>query len=331
MKKIFLKVIKWIWMSILAFAAYELIIGALLFTYITRAGNYYGIADMDIELSSLYRDHYIMDSLEAQRYHEKSDKQSADSMMILAIEYREKSERYINVHMPDDRKTAEDAEKFVKTLFKLDIINIWGPTTLTPDDLKRRFPDDFDKLDLDEINRRRTILMDRGYTDFTWYHNTYKQACKVYRDYEFQGDGWQVYCCTGHNVHLMTNEQFQAELDALPGKERVAEEDHKRWIAHFFVGDIDIAERFVDLGFTVSFSGVITFANDYDDSVRFVPISMIHAETDSPYATPAPFRGQRNTPLMVQEIVARISVLRQEELEEVRAELLENARRMFGV
>jgi accessory colonization factor AcfC len=113
-------------------------------------------------------------------------------MMILAIEYREKSERYINVHMPDDRKTAEDAEKFVKTLFKLDIINIWGPTTLTPDDLKRRFPDDFDKLDLDEINRRRTILMDRGYTDFTWYHNTYKQACKVYRDYEFQGDGWQV-------------------------------------------------------------------------------------------------------------------------------------------
>lgn len=107
--------------------------------------------------------------------------------------------------------------------------------------------------------------------------------------------------------------------------------DMLRGNAHFFVGDIDIAERFVDLGFTVSFSGVITFANDYDDSVRFVPISMIHAETDSPYATPAPFRGQRNTPLMVQEIVARISVLRQEELEEVRAELLENARRMFGV
>lgn len=101
--------------------------------------------------------------------------------------------------------------------------------------------------------------------------------------------------------------------------------------AHFFVGTIDIAERFVDIGFTMSFSGVITFAHDYDDVVRFIPLHTIHGETDSPYATPAPFRGQRNTPLMVQEIVARIAVLRQEELEEVRVELLENAKRMFSI
>jgi TatD DNase family protein len=101
--------------------------------------------------------------------------------------------------------------------------------------------------------------------------------------------------------------------------------------AHFFVGNIEIAKRFVDIGFTMSFSGVITFTKDYDDVVRYLPITMIQAETDSPYATPAPFRGQRNTSMYVQEIVARIAVLRSEPFEEVRMKLLANAQRIFGV
>ncbi len=101
--------------------------------------------------------------------------------------------------------------------------------------------------------------------------------------------------------------------------------------AHFFVGNIDIAKRFIDIGFTMSFSGVITFTHDYDDVVRYIPLSMMHAETDSPYATPAPFRGKRNSPLMVQEIVARIAVLREEPFEEVRSQLLENMRQLYKV
>lgn len=101
--------------------------------------------------------------------------------------------------------------------------------------------------------------------------------------------------------------------------------------AHFFVGNIDIAKRFIDIGFTMSFSGVITFTHDYDDVVRYIPLSMMHAETDSPYATPAPFRGNRNSPLMVQEIVARIAVLREEPFEEVRLQLLENMRQLYKV
>ncbi|MFA5132175.1 MAG: TatD family hydrolase [Candidatus Paceibacterota bacterium] len=101
--------------------------------------------------------------------------------------------------------------------------------------------------------------------------------------------------------------------------------------AHFFAGNIDIAKRFLDIGFTMSFSGVITFAHDYDDVVRYVPLTMMHAETDSPYATPAPFRGQRNSSLMVQEIVARIAVLREQPMEEVRVQLIENARRVFRI
>lgn len=101
--------------------------------------------------------------------------------------------------------------------------------------------------------------------------------------------------------------------------------------AHFFVGNIDIAQRFINIGFTMSFSGVITFTKDYDDVVRFIPLTLIHAETDSPYATPVPYRGKRNTSMYVQEVVAKIAVLREEPMEEVRVQLLENARRVFGI
>jgi TatD DNase family protein len=101
--------------------------------------------------------------------------------------------------------------------------------------------------------------------------------------------------------------------------------------AHFFAGTIDIAQRFINIGFTMSFSGVITFTKDYDDVVRFIPLTLLHAETDSPYAAPIPYRGKRNTPMYVQEVVARIAVLREQPMEEVRMQLLENAKRVFGV
>lgn len=101
--------------------------------------------------------------------------------------------------------------------------------------------------------------------------------------------------------------------------------------AHFFVGDTHIAKRFNELGFTVSFSGVITFAKMYEDIVRSVPLDMMHAETDSPYATPAPYRGKRNTPVYVEHIYEKIAEIKGLEKEQVRVQLLENATRMFGL
>lgn len=146
----------------------------------------------------------------------------------------------------------------------------------------------------------------------------------------------QVEFACEHNLPLMLHGRpSKGSMDAYEDMLHILENAKKKYgtklrgNAHFFVGNIEIAKRFVDIGFTMSFSGVITFTKDYDDVVRFLPITMIHAETDSPYATPAPFRGKRNSPMYVQEIVARISVLRGEPLEEVRVQLLENAKRVF--
>ncbi len=99
---------------------------------------------------------------------------------------------------------------------------------------------------------------------------------------------------------------------------------------HFFAGTWEEAQWFLDLGFTLSFTGVITFTKDYDEVVRNTPLDMILSETDCPYITPTPFRGQRNEPIHVREVVKAIARIKELDEETVRLQLVENAKRVFG-
>lgn len=98
---------------------------------------------------------------------------------------------------------------------------------------------------------------------------------------------------------------------------------------HFFVGDLDIARRFLDLDFTLSFTGVITFARDYDQVIRETPLEMIQSETDSPFAAPIPFRGGRAEPSHVREVIGQIAALKGATVSEVENTLLATAHRIF--
>ena len=94
---------------------------------------------------------------------------------------------------------------------------------------------------------------------------------------------------------------------------------------HFFAGDWNIARRFLDLGFTLSFTGVVTFTHDYDEVVRNTPLDMILSETDAPYITPVPYRGKRNEPAYVPIVVKAIARIRGEDADVVRLQLMANA------
>ena len=98
---------------------------------------------------------------------------------------------------------------------------------------------------------------------------------------------------------------------------------------HFFAGSWEIARQFLDIGFTLSFTGVVTFTRDYDDVIKNTPLDMIMSETDSPYVAPVPHRGKRNESLYVAEVVKRIAEVRGEDVEMVLAALAQNARRVF--
>lgn len=100
---------------------------------------------------------------------------------------------------------------------------------------------------------------------------------------------------------------------------------------HFFAGSPEEAKAFTDFGFTLSFTGVITFTKDYDEVIRNTPLEMIMSETDSPYVTPVPYRGKRNEPIYVKEVVKRIAEIKNLPEGEVAAAIIANAKRVFTI
>ncbi len=100
---------------------------------------------------------------------------------------------------------------------------------------------------------------------------------------------------------------------------------------HFFAGTWEEAKLFLDLGFTLSFTGVVTFARSYDEVIRNVPLDRILSETDCPYVTPVPHRGKRNEPLFVQEVVKKIAEIKEIEIEAVKKQIVKNATKLFSI
>lgn len=98
---------------------------------------------------------------------------------------------------------------------------------------------------------------------------------------------------------------------------------------HFFVGGVSEMQKLTALGFTVSFTAVVTFARDYDEVIRATPAESILSETDAPYVAPLLRRGERNDPLAVEDVAAKLAEIRGEDLEITRKNLLKNASNLF--
>jgi TatD DNase family protein len=129
-------------------------------------------------------------------------------------------------------------------------------------------------------------------------------------------------------LHLRSGKGGNAYKDAYAILKQQA---RVRGNAHFFAGSIEDAKLFWNMGYSTSFTGVLTFTHDYDDVVRAAPHDLIHTETDAPYVAPVPHRGQRNEPAYVVEVVQTQAALRGVAPEAWAAQLRENAKEMFGV
>lgn len=117
--------------------------------------------------------------------------------------------------------------------------------------------------------------------------------------------------------------------DAYTDLIRILKETGGRGDIHFFVGGASEAEQLIALSFTVSFTAVITFTNDYNGVIKALPLTSILSETDAPYVAPVTRRGKRNDPLAVIEVVNQIALIRGEDREATRQALLANAQRLF--
>ena len=190
------------------------------------------------------------------------------------------------------------------------------------DNPSRKFdPEDFEAL----ARHPKTVAIGECGLDF--FHSN-KMA-----DFERQRELFlaQVEFAVRHSKPLMIHSRAAyPEQIALLEELKVTHGDKLRGNIHFFAGTLEEAKRFWALGFSTSFTGVITFASEYDEVIKNAPIGMIHAETDAPYVAPKPYRGERNEPAYVQEVYKRLAEVRGDDPEALRKALVENALRMVG-
>lgn len=113
----------------------------------------------------------------------------------------------------------------------------------------------------------------------------------------------------------------------------------RRGVVHCFTGTLEEAQAYIELGLLISFTGVITFPPRKTDGlisplqkvVRDLPLEYMMIETDAPYLTPIPHRGERNEPWMVEFVAQKISELKHISVEEVSRVTTENAKRLFAI
>ena len=100
---------------------------------------------------------------------------------------------------------------------------------------------------------------------------------------------------------------------------------------HCFSGSLEMAKLFIKLGYKLGVGGIITFKNakNIKEVVKNVDLSYILLETDSPYLSPEPFRGQRNEPKNIPLIAKRVSEITNIPLSEVERVSTENAYKVF--
>jgi len=106
-----------------------------------------------------------------------------------------------------------------------------------------------------------------------------------------------------------------------------------RGVFHCFTETQAVADAALDLGFHISFSGILTFRNAeaLRDVARRVPLERCLVETDSPYLAPAPHRGKVNSPAYVPHVAARLAELKGLALDEVAAATTRNFEHLFGI
>lgn len=104
-------------------------------------------------------------------------------------------------------------------------------------------------------------------------------------------------------------------------------------VLHSFSGSVEMARECLKLGFYLSISGPITFKNAIKtiEVVGEVPLDMLLIETDSPYLTPVPHRGERNYPGYVRHVAEKIAEIKCISFEEVAQKTLENGKLLFNI
>lgn len=203
--------------------------------------------------------------------------------------------------------------------------NFWATVGVHPDNEGVREPDVDTLLAL--AARPRVVAIGETGLDY------YRLNGRTVADMAWQRDRFRVHIRAARRAGLplvIHTRSASEDTLAILREEGGAEVDG---VFHCFTETMDVARAALDLGFHISFSGILTFRNaeDLRAVARMVPLERCLIETDSPYLAPVPYRGKTNSPAYVPHVAACLAEVKQVPLAEVAAATTANFERLFRV
>jgi TatD DNase family protein len=201
--------------------------------------------------------------------------------------------------------------------------NFWCSAGVHPDNEGVREPSVDDLISL--AGRPRVVAIGETGLDY------YRLGERSVADMAWQRDRFRAHIhaakATGKPLVIHTRSASEDTLAILREEGAAA----PGGVFHCFTETMQVARAALDLGFYISFSGIVTFKNatELHEVARYVPLDRCLIETDSPYLAPVPFRGKTNTPALVPHVAARLAELRGTSIEIIAEATSANFERLF--
>ena len=190
--------------------------------------------------------------------------------------------------------------------------NFWASVGVHPDNENIAEPT------VDDLVSRAALpkVIAIGETGLDYFQMEERKGGRTLADMEWQRDRFRVHIRaaqrTGKPLVIHTREASADTLAILREEGETGAAGSAGGVFHCFTESAEVARAALDLGFYISFSGILTFkkAQDLRDVAAFVPMDRMLIETDSPYLAPVPFRGKTNNPSYVPYVAAQIATVR---------------------
>lgn len=220
----------------------------------------------------------------------------------------------IGVDKDTSKKAVELADKYE---------NIWACVGVHPTDSEEGFDEGF----FGELAKNKNVVA-IGECGLDYFRKTTREEKKRQKKLFEQ----QIDFAVVNELPLMLHVR-SAHKDVLEIlREKKKEHGNKlRGNSHFFSESLEVAQRYFELGFTISLTGIVTYSDEFDELIKNSSLEMLHIETDSPCAAPESHRGKRNEPSYVVEIAKKIAQIKGEDNGMIRKKLLENAQNLFKI
>ncbi len=200
--------------------------------------------------------------------------------------------------------------------------NIYATVGMHPHDAKDVGEEELQKLRELAANEKVVAVGETG-LDYYYNHSPHDMQRRVFTQFIHMARE------TGLPIVVHERDAAQEAVELLRGESG----GNLCGVIHCFTGNYDAARAYLDLGFYLSFTGIITFKNaePLRDVVRRIPLERMLVETDSPYLTPVPHRGKRNEPAYVRLVAETVAKLKEISLDEVAAVTTRNVCDLFKI